>query len=161
MAAAGFPTNDLMALSQLVASNAPPVRQVNSTPSTTAIGTMQKSSKVHTLSQKQVKQQQGWKSNNNNDNIWDVDELPEMGTFRHPTFQSSTQSTQQEPEYSVKYRQLVGSEDIYLGLDQHKNPGLIGCDEMVLEVQLPGVHSMQEIELQVTRKFIDLRCGDK
>jgi hypothetical protein len=75
----------------------------------------------------------------------------------HPGYSNSADQ-RPEPEYTVKYRQQIGAGDVYLGLDSSKAPGLIGCDEMVVDIRMPAVQSIKELDLQVTRKYIDLRC---
>jgi len=55
--------------------------------------------------------------------------------------------------YDILYRQSVGSQDVYLGLGE-KDPGSRQCEEMVVEVVLPGVGGVSEIELEVKKQTI-------
>jgi len=44
----------------------------------------------------------------------------------------------------------VGAEDVYLGLGE-KDPGSRHCEEMVVQIDLPGISGASEIELDVKR----------
>jgi hypothetical protein len=109
--------------------------------------------------QQQQQQQQPPSKKPSNGDIWDEAELPEQSMLlpTHPGYSNSADQ-RPEPEYTVKYRQQIGAGDVYLGLDSSKAPGLIGCDEMVVDIRMPAVQSIKELDLQVTRKYIDLRC---
>lgn len=58
--------------------------------------------------------------------------------------------------YDIKLRQKVASEDIFLGMGG-KLPSQHHCDEVVIEIELPGV-KMAEVDVDVTSTRLDLRC---
>lgn len=60
----------------------------------------------------------------------------------------------QQPEYDVFYKQTVGAEDLYLGLDGKDNSSNC-CNEMSIKIKLPET-SIKEISVEVKKQSIHL-----
>ncbi|XP_063697542.1 LOW QUALITY PROTEIN: dynein axonemal assembly factor 6 [Culicoides brevitarsis] len=64
--------------------------------------------------------------------------------------------TRQEPEFTISYKQVVTTEDLYLGMS-NKTPSTASCEDMILEIKLPGeTATIDEMELTITENFLDL-----
>ncbi|XP_057326293.1 dynein axonemal assembly factor 6 [Microplitis mediator] len=61
----------------------------------------------------------------------------------------------QVPEYEIKFKQSVTSEDIFLGMG-FKTPGSASCEWITVLVKLPG-ESVKNVELTVESEFFDIR----
>eukprot|EP01062_Namystynia_karyoxenos_P041037 TRINITY_DN29858_c0_g1_i1.p1 TRINITY_DN29858_c0_g1~~TRINITY_DN29858_c0_g1_i1.p1 ORF type:complete len:220 (+),score=95.82 TRINITY_DN29858_c0_g1_i1:104-763(+) len=81
--------------------------------------------------------------------IWDVDELP--GEY------DITGDDRARPEYEVLFKQRVGTNDVYLGLDFERDPSSNCCEEMVVRVHMPKECRADDIQLDVQEERIDLR----
>eukprot|EP01065_Artemidia_motanka_P032914 TRINITY_DN39890_c0_g1_i1.p1 TRINITY_DN39890_c0_g1~~TRINITY_DN39890_c0_g1_i1.p1 ORF type:complete len:240 (+),score=113.20 TRINITY_DN39890_c0_g1_i1:69-722(+) len=82
--------------------------------------------------------------------IWDVDELPgeyELGDER------------ERPEHEVLFKQRVGTNDVYLGLDFERDPSSSCCEEMVVRVAMPKEERAEDIQLDVQEEKLDLRSA--
>jgi dynein assembly factor 6, axonemal len=54
------------------------------------------------------------------------------------------------PEFEVLHRQLVGTEDVYLGLSD-MDPSSTRCQELTMKIKLPGVeHKQIQVDLTAT-----------
>ncbi|KAL7304088.1 hypothetical protein TKK_0003549 [Trichogramma kaykai] len=78
----------------------------------------------------------------------------------HPAEVESIASFQKEdprvvPEYKMKFKQSVGTEDIYLGMNL-KTPGTASCEWLTLTVKLPE-EIRERVELSVESNVVDLR----
>jgi hypothetical protein len=82
--------------------------------------------------------------------FWDDDEITPIGFYKDPSDQRI------EPEYTLFYRQHVGTEDVYLGLGL-KDPSISCADAVVLKVKLPDT-SIDDIDLNVQKGYLDLRA---
>jgi len=51
--------------------------------------------------------------------------------------------------YYILYKQLVGSEDVFLGLGD-KTPGSTDCSHMTIKIDFPK-HTMKDLDLDVTK----------
>ncbi|RDD46856.1 Protein PIH1D3 [Trichoplax sp. H2] len=61
----------------------------------------------------------------------------------------------EQPEYDLKFSQSVSSEDVYLQMGQ-KNQSTASCENLMIKIKLPAT-TMNDVELQVTDTFLDLR----
>eukprot|EP00730_Choanoeca_flexa_P011341 TRINITY_DN2468_c0_g1_i2.p1 TRINITY_DN2468_c0_g1~~TRINITY_DN2468_c0_g1_i2.p1 ORF type:complete len:191 (+),score=25.26 TRINITY_DN2468_c0_g1_i2:87-659(+) len=61
-----------------------------------------------------------------------------------------------QPEYDVKYKQAVTSEDMYLGMS-NRNPSSASCEDIVIEVKLPQT-AYREVVLDVNDRVLDVAC---
>eukprot|EP00191_Tetraselmis_sp_GSL018_P016856 CAMPEP_0177589550 /NCGR_PEP_ID=MMETSP0419_2-20121207/6874_1 /TAXON_ID=582737 /ORGANISM="Tetraselmis sp., Strain GSL018" /LENGTH=161 /DNA_ID=CAMNT_0019079933 /DNA_START=72 /DNA_END=554 /DNA_ORIENTATION=+ len=59
------------------------------------------------------------------------------------------------PSYEFTYQQAVGTHDAFLGLSD-KDPSSTQCEEIVLRVELPGVDSIREIDLELKPTHVKL-----
>merc|ERR1711977_352394 len=58
-----------------------------------------------------------------------------------------------EPEYTIAYKQRVGAEDVFLGING-RDPGSHCCEDLVVKVMLPCVDSLDMISLDVTKNTL-------
>ena len=63
------------------------------------------------------------------------------------------------PEFRFAYKQAVSVADAFLGMAHNKDPGTRSCEELVLIIDLPGVKTTHELDLDVRRDRLRLR-GD-
>jgi dynein assembly factor 6, axonemal len=82
----------------------------------------------------------------NEKDIWDVDELP---TQESAAF---VQDERSSPRYEINYKQIVGTEDVFLGMSD-KSPSSSDCTHLVIKIHFPG-SSMKELDLDVTTNRI-------
>ena len=79
--------------------------------------------------------------------IWDADEIVDLAVLEK----------RERPEHEILYKQQVGSNDIFLGLDYEKDPSSSSCEEMVIRIELPKESAAKDIKLDVNSDSIDLR----
>jgi hypothetical protein len=88
-------------------------------------------------------------SNNQDDGaaIWDASELetPHVAAFK-------AGDGRRRPEYDIVYKQSVGSETVYFGMDD-QDPGSHCCQELVVKIQLPG-EQFKDLDLDVQRQSL-------
>jgi len=82
----------------------------------------------------------------NEKDIWDVDELP---TQESAAF---VQDDRPAPRYEISYKQIVGTEDVFLGMSD-KSPSSSDCTHLVVKIHFPN-SSMKELDLDVTTNRI-------
>jgi len=80
--------------------------------------------------------------------IWDAEEIKaeDHGAADDP---------RPQPEYDTMFKQVVSSEDMYLGMSG-RDPSSHWCEDMVVKINLPD-HKMADCELDVTDTYLDLR----
>ena len=61
------------------------------------------------------------------------------------------------PEFRFAYKQAVSVADAFLGMAHNKDPGTRSCEDLVLVVDLPGVKTMHELDLDVKQDRLRLR----
>lgn len=84
------------------------------------------------------------------DTFWDEGEITPIGFYKDPS------DDRAEPTYTIHYRQEVGTEDVYLGLNM-KDPSIQSADEAVIKVKLEDTE-IDDIDLNVQKGYLDLRC---
>ncbi|KAJ3021006.1 UNVERIFIED_CONTAM: Protein pih1d3 [Siphonaria sp. JEL0065] len=84
----------------------------------------------------------------NTKEIWDEDEVEDQVI--------DVSDARSQPEFDVKYRQRVTSEDMFLQMSG-KTPGILDSDDLVIKVFLPETE-FKDIELTVTETLLDVRC---
>ena len=88
-------------------------------------------------------------SNNQEDGaaIWEASELetPHVAAFK-------AGDGRRRPEYDIVYKQSVGSETVYFGMDD-QDPGSHCCQELVVKIQLPG-EQFKDLDLDVQRQSL-------
>ena len=82
--------------------------------------------------------------------IWSETEVLEAGDVDDMVDDGRTQ-----PEYDLVFKQNVTPEDMYLGVDPLRNPGVACSDELVLKVKLPET-KLADIDLDVRPTFVRL-----
>merc|ERR1711988_1886197 len=87
--------------------------------------------------------------------IWDEDssEVPVSGLL------DDSDDGRKRPEYEFIYKQLVSSEDVYLGMDPTREPSLASADCLLVRVQLPGT-KLADIQLDVKRQYLSVQAPD-
>lgn len=103
------------------------------------IGPLRPASKVHTPLQKDKSSKE----------IWNISEVPEGSEF------DDFLDPREQPEYEILFKQRVGSEDIFLGMNR-KDPSTACCEDLVVKIQLPNTKA-SDMSLDIRRKFLDLR----
>uniref|UniRef100_A0A1B6JS01 PIH1D1/2/3 CS-like domain-containing protein n=1 Tax=Homalodisca liturata TaxID=320908 RepID=A0A1B6JS01_9HEMI len=82
--------------------------------------------------------------------IWEVDEVPVVAFCDDASY-----DPRQRPEFDIKYRQAVTSEDLFLQLGR-KTPSTASCEVMVISLCLKGERK-EDIDLHLTQQHLDLR----
>ena len=83
--------------------------------------------------------------------IWDAAEVPAAGDDDG----DDGDDGRPQPEYAVVYKQAVGAQDLFLGIDPLRHAGGSCADALVLRVKLPGAKPAQ-IDLDVRATFVRL-----
>jgi len=83
------------------------------------------------------------------DSFWDDEEVTPIGFFKDVT------DSRPEPEYILHYKQVVGTEDVYLGLNMN-DPSNSNVDSIVIRVTLHET-APEDVELNVQNGYMDLR----
>lgn len=96
---------------------------------------------VTTKDDAKLKLNESIKTKNSND-IWDTDELPTEETLANFKDERPT------PRYEFSYKQVVGSEDVFLGMSD-KSPLSSDCTHLVVKVHFPKT-TMKDLDLDVT-----------
>ncbi|XP_055382070.1 dynein axonemal assembly factor 6 isoform X2 [Condylostylus longicornis] len=67
--------------------------------------------------------------------------------------------SRKRPEYSIIYKQVVGTEDIFLGIN-NRTPASMSCEDMVIQIEMPEEKiSVDDMDLEVTESRIDLKTS--
>ena len=93
--------------------------------------------------EKTLKAEQAAASKND---IWQADEIPTEDAILSLTDDRPC------PRYEFSYKQLIGTQDSFLGLNG-KTPGSMDCSHLVVKVHFPGC-TMRDLDLDVTRDRI-------
>lgn len=83
------------------------------------------------------------------DTFWDEDEVTPIGFYKDDS------DERPEPEYTVHYKQNVGTEDVYLGLSM-KDPSLSSADSVIINVKLVDTKP-DDVDLNIQKGYLDLR----
>lgn len=78
--------------------------------------------------------------------IWNIAEVPSEDAIG---FMFDTNDKRKRAEFQFLYKQLVSSEDVYLGTTE-KTPSSVHSNALVYKVSFPG-HSRREIDVDATR----------
>ena len=62
-----------------------------------------------------------------------------------------------QAEYEIVYKQNVSPQDMFLGVDPERHPGVSCSDALLLKVQLPGT-KLADIELDVRSTFVRVQA---
>jgi len=81
--------------------------------------------------------------------IWADHEIHDMG------WEDDQDEGKTIPEYEIKYKQKVGSEDIFLGMTG-KQPSTAHCEDMVVQIDLPDAE-LKDMDLDIRDTSLDLR----
>ena len=79
-------------------------------------------------------------------NIWDIDELDNN--------EKIIEDGRVKPELDIMYRQVVGAEDVYLGMNGVENSST-ACSMLSIKIHLPKTH-LKEITFEVKNQSIHL-----
>lgn len=78
--------------------------------------------------------------------IWNLDELPTKDTVL------DVKDNRPSPRYEFSYKQSVGTEDVFLGIND-KSPSSIDCSHLVVKIYFPG-SSLKDLDLDITKNRI-------
>eukprot|EP00162_Nutomonas_longa_P008986 comp18946_c0_seq1/m.34805 comp18946_c0_seq1/g.34805 ORF comp18946_c0_seq1/g.34805 comp18946_c0_seq1/m.34805 type:complete len:188 (+) comp18946_c0_seq1:58-621(+) len=90
----------------------------------------------------------GGKKEENMD-IWDMEEVEEAEKY-------DPNDKRIRPDYEILYKQLVGSHDVYLALDD-RDPSSRCSDALLIKISLPTESSLKNMVLDVTGNFLSLK----
>ncbi|KAJ3340208.1 Protein pih1d3 [Gonapodya sp. JEL0774] len=85
--------------------------------------------------------------------IWDDDEIEDVVDA---VKDEVLLDPRERPTYDIRYRQNVDSADVFLGMSGKANSSM-HADEMVVEVDLPAVQAVKELEIEVQDTLVDIR----
>lgn len=68
--------------------------------------------------------------------------------------------TRTVPEYEILYKQKIGAEDVYLGMDFTRDSSLLSCEGLVVRTKLPLTASVRDIEVEVESQVIHVRTKE-
>ena len=93
------------------------------------------------------------KSNQDETAIWDADEVdtPHVAALK-------AGDDRQKPEFDIVYKQSVGSETVYFGMDD-VDPSSNCCQEIVIKIKLPG-QLYKDLNLDVQRQSMVVTSPD-
>ena len=94
---------------------------------------------------KAAQQQQKKKADPNE--IWSASEVLEAGDV------DDVDDGRKQPEYDIVFKQNVSPEDMFLGVDPVRHPGISCSDALVLKVTLPET-KLADIDLDVRPTFV-------
>ncbi|XP_012251211.2 dynein axonemal assembly factor 6 [Athalia rosae] len=83
------------------------------------------------------------------DNIWHLSEVTVAPAA------AKTLDPRKVPEYEIKFKQAVTTEDVFLGMNC-KTPGTASCEWLSVFVHLPN-ETREKIELSIESEVIDVR----
>ncbi|XP_071613622.1 dynein axonemal assembly factor 6 isoform X3 [Heliangelus exortis] len=85
----------------------------------------------------------------NRKTIWNTEEVPEGSEF------DDIWDPREEPEYQILFKQHLGTEDIFFGMNR-KDPSTACCEDMVIKIKLPET-KYSDITLDIQDTVLDLR----
>uniref|UniRef100_A0A224XXA8 PIH1D1/2/3 CS-like domain-containing protein n=1 Tax=Panstrongylus lignarius TaxID=156445 RepID=A0A224XXA8_9HEMI len=83
-------------------------------------------------------------------NIWEWYEVPEV-----PHTDDIHADPRIKPEYDIKYKQFVATEDVYLQMG-NKTPITASCEGMIIDITMKG-ENKDDIDCNVTDTHLDIR----
>ncbi|XP_071613623.1 dynein axonemal assembly factor 6 isoform X4 [Heliangelus exortis] len=89
----------------------------------------------------------------NRKTIWNTEEVPEGSEF------DDIWDPREEPEYQILFKQHLGTEDIFFGMNR-KDPSTACCEDMVIKIKLPET-KYSDITLDIQDTVLDLRTPQK
>ncbi|XP_078067328.1 dynein axonemal assembly factor 6-like [Mustelus asterias] len=81
--------------------------------------------------------------------IWAEDDVPEGSEF------DDIWDPRQQPEYEILFKQRVGTEDVFLGMNR-KDGSTACCEDMVIKIKLPDCKPA-DVTLDIKEHFLALR----
>ncbi|XP_069564999.1 dynein axonemal assembly factor 6 [Brachyistius frenatus] len=85
----------------------------------------------------------------NSKDIWSEEEVVEGCQYDNLT------DPRPQPQYDLLWKQSVGTEDVFLGLNR-KNSSSVCCEAVLVRIQLPDTEAA-DVLLDVKETFLDLR----
>ncbi|XP_015608858.1 protein PIH1D3 [Cephus cinctus] len=85
----------------------------------------------------------------NTEDIWQLEEINRLGQT------PEVSDPRQVPEYEMKFKQAVSTEDVFLGMN-YKTPGSASCEWITVSIKLPG-ETRDKVELNVESDSLDIR----
>ncbi|GBG29482.1 Protein kintoun [Hondaea fermentalgiana] len=124
-----------------------------------AAGLVAKPTKVVTLADEERKNSGGSDDNDGEaaretDEIWAHEEVDTA----HVAALKAPQDGRAQPEYDIVYKQCVGAETVFFGMDDI-DPSSNSCAEIVIKIKLPN-QQMKDLDLDVQRQSLVLSSPD-
>ncbi|KXS21381.1 hypothetical protein M427DRAFT_142453, partial [Gonapodya prolifera JEL478] len=85
--------------------------------------------------------------------IWDDAEIEDASEIAR---EEVLFDPREKPKYDIRFRQNVDSSDVFLGMSGKANSSM-HADEMVVEVELPAVCKVKELDIEVQSQIVDIR----
>jgi hypothetical protein len=79
--------------------------------------------------------------------IWNECEVPEVSI---PLVFTDEGDNRERPKYDILYKQIVDTNDVYLGLDFEKDPSSSSAESLVIKIELPKERSISNLNVDVT-----------
>jgi hypothetical protein len=79
--------------------------------------------------------------------IWNECEVPEVSI---PLVFTDEGDNRERPKYDILYKQIVDTNDVYLGLDFEKDPSSSSAESLVVKIELPKERSISNLNVDVT-----------
>ncbi|KAI3384147.1 hypothetical protein SNEBB_006126 [Seison nebaliae] len=92
--------------------------------------------------------------------IWNENDVEVEGKSKEKNQMNQIdQDSREEPKYEISYKQMVESQDMFLGLTP-KNPTTASCENMIVKIHLPN-ENLKDVILDVTSKYLDCQTKRK
>lgn len=83
--------------------------------------------------------------------IWEENEVPEeTENYYNPN------ESREIPEYDILYKQQVGTQNVYFGMDSTVHPGSTGCSHIIVSIKLPRCDNASQLTLDVKSRSLKL-----
>ena len=122
----------------------------------------------HCHPQKQIVKEGTGDDADDADNIWSAEEIPSFGN-RYDKENSNDKNgnnkddnPKEEPIHQIYYKQEIGTQDVFLGMDDQNNmsPGSFDCTHIVVKIHFPNA-SLDDLNLDIKSNCLLAESSDK
>eukprot|EP01001_Neometanema_parovale_P010832 NODE_7067_length_796_cov_126.377415_g6828_i0.p1 GENE.NODE_7067_length_796_cov_126.377415_g6828_i0~~NODE_7067_length_796_cov_126.377415_g6828_i0.p1 ORF type:complete len:185 (-),score=34.49 NODE_7067_length_796_cov_126.377415_g6828_i0:167-721(-) len=85
--------------------------------------------------------------------IWAEEEVSSSNYYNDPS------DKRQRPEYDLRFKQRLGTNDMFLGMDFDKDPSTMKAEELVIAIELPGTDDLSDVQCDVKETLLDVRSS--
>ena len=98
-------------------------------------------------------------SNDNNDDVWDINEIPsdQSITTKIDYNEKYKTKTKVEPKYQIYYKQSIGAHDITANKTSCSNDG----DSIIIKIRFPYCSNSKDIKLDITKTTLIAETKDE